>query len=355
MRPPKLNYLPGKPRYPHRHKIGLIGCGGIAQYHLAAAQAHGVEVVALADIRREAAEALRDKFCPRAEIYTDHRDLLAREDITVVEVATHPSVRVNQVADALRTQKHVLSQKPFTYNLGDAKRLIRLAERRGLSLGVNQNGRWAPQFAALLAAVKSGLLGEVHSLDLVMAWDHTWCRGLPFEKDPHLILGDFGIHWFDIVAQVFAGREPRHVFANAVPAPRQDMAPPMLANAVVNYGDGLATLGFSAYQSYSPREYICCVGSQGTLRGAANVANIDRLEFTNARGTVEIPLVGKWFPDGFRGTLGEFLRALEEGREASISARDNLRTLDLTFAALASSCHGRPVRPGTVRALPRRV
>jgi len=64
---------------------------------------------------------------------------------------------------------------------------------------------------------------------------------------------------------------------------------------------------------------------------------------------VKIPLEGKWFPDGFRGTLGEFLRSIEEKREPSIGARDNLRSLELCFAALASADTGKPIKPGQAR------
>lgn len=349
MRTPKLNYLPRGPRFPKRHKLGLIGCGGISQYHLRAAQSFGVEVVALADVSLDAAKARRDEFYPKAEVYTDHRQLLARTDITVVDIATHTAIRAGQIVDALRAGKHVLSQKPFTFDLAAGRRMAALAARRGLRLGVNQNGRWAPQFAALLAAVRGGLLGDIHSLDMVMEWDHTWTRGSKFADLHHLILNDFAIHWFDIAANVFAGRKARSVFANAVRAPHQDMKPPMLANAVVNFGDGLATLGFSAYESLAPHEYLCCVGSKGTLRGAGNLCNITELELTTKQGTTKISLEGKWFPDGFRGTLGEFLRAIEEDREPSISARNNLASLELCFAALASADTGRPVKPGQAK------
>jgi predicted dehydrogenase len=349
MRPPKLDYLPRKPRYPKRHKLGLIGCGGISQYHLTAAQSFGVEVVALADVNRTAAEKRRDEFYPKADVYTDHRELLARDDITVVDIATHTAIRPGQTHEALVAGKHVLSQKPFVADLNEGRRLAALAKRKGLKLGVNQNGRWAPQFAALLAAVRQGLLGEIHTLDMSLAWDHTWCRGSKFEELHHLILSDFAIHWFDIVANVFDGRKARSVFANTAYAPKQDMKPPMLANAVVNYGDGLATLGFSAYQSLAPQEYLCCVGSMGTLRGAANICNLTELALTTKRGAVTIPLTGTWFPDGFRGTLGEFLRSIEEDREPSISATNNLRSLELCFAALASADTGQPVKPGRAK------
>ncbi|MBP9914076.1 MAG: hypothetical protein KBF26_11790, partial [Opitutaceae bacterium] len=183
----------------------------------------------------------------------------------------------------------------------------------------------------------------------IMEWDHTWTRGSKFAELHHLILSDFAIHWFDIAAVVFAGRTARSVFANSVKAPNQDMKPPMLANAVINFGDGLATLGFSAYQSLAPHEYLCCVGSKGTLRGAGNLCNLTELELTTKKGAVKIPLQGKWFPDGFRGTLGEFLRSIEEDREPSISGRNNLSSLEICFAALASADTGQPVKPGQAK------
>jgi predicted dehydrogenase len=348
MRSPKLDYLPRGPRRPKAHKLALIGCGGISQYHLQAAKHWNVEVVALADINLKAAQGRRDEFYPQAEVYADHRELLARSDITAVEIATHTAIRPAQIRDALSAGKHVLSQKPFVADIREGRKLIALAQRKKLVLAVNQNGRWAPQFAALITAVRQGLLGDIHSLDMSLAWDHTWTRGSPFAELHHLILSDFAIHWFDAVSCVFGERKARSVFANAVKAPHQDMKVPMLANAIVNYGDGLATLAFSAYQSFAPQEYLCCVGSMGTLRGTANVANLTELVFTTKNGAVNIPLQGKWFPDAFRGTLGEFLRAIEEGREASINAANNLRSLELCYAALASADTGLPVKPGKV-------
>lgn len=349
MNAPELHYQPAGPSRPTEHKIGLIGCGGISQYHLQAAQSFGVEVVAMADISREAAEKRRDAYFPDAEVFTDHRELLAREDVTVVEIATHTAVRVGQIRDALEAGKHVLSQKPFTFDLDEGEALVALAEEKGVRLGVNQNGRWSPQFAAILAGVKSGLLGEIHSLDMVMAWDHTFTRGTPFEDLHHLILSDFAIHYFDVVANVFGDREATGVFANAVKAPRQDMKPPMIANAVLNFGTGLATLGFSAYETQSQKEFLCCVGSKGTLRALGRINRIAEMEFANNEGSVTFPLEGQWFPDGFRGTLGEFLRAIEEGREPTISGRNNLKSLELCFAALESADSGRAIVPGEVR------
>lgn len=346
---PKLDYLPRGPRFPKRHKLGLIGCGSISRFHLQAAKSFGVEVVALADVNLDAAKSRRDEYFPKAEIYTDHRALLARDDITAVDIATHTAIRQPLILDALRAGKHVLSQKPFTFDLAQGRKMADLAAKKNLRLAVNQNGRWAPQFAAVIAVVRQGLLGDIHSLDMIMAWDHTWTRGTKFQDLHHLILSDFAIHWFDLTATVFAGRKARSVFANSVKAPHQDMKPPMLANAVINFGDGLATLAFSAYQSFGPQEYLSCVGSKGTIRGLGNLCNLTELELVTKKGAVKIPLEGKWFPDGFRGTLGEFLRAIEEDREPTTGARDNLRSLELCFAALQSADTGKPIKPGQAR------
>lgn len=345
---PSLPYRPRRPvRY--RPKLGLIGCGGIANHHLAAARAMGVEVVALADHRRENAARRRDEFFPSADIHTDHRQVLARDDIEVVDIATHPEKRAALIAEALRAGKHVLSQKPFALSLDEARRLADLADACGRRLAVNQNGRWAPCFSYLREAVRSGLLGEIHTLDLAVQWDHTWCRDTPFENVPHLVLADFGIHWFDIAACVFAGRPAEQVFAQVARAPGQTMRPPMLAHAGIRFEHGLATLSFSAHTAAGPLESMTAVGAKGTLRGSGPVCGIRELSLHTAAGVASVPLEGAWFPDGFAGALGELLCAIEEDREPVHSARNNLATLALGFAALRSADQGLPVQPECIQ------
>jgi uncharacterized membrane protein len=63
-------------------------------------------------------------------------------------------------------------------------------------------------------------------------------------------------------------------------------------------------------------------------------------------------LEGQWFDDGFHGAMGELLRAIEEDRDPENSARGNLRSLALCFAAIHSAETHQPVVPGEVRKLP---
>ena len=70
------------------------------------------------------------------------------------------------------------------------------------------------------------------------------------------------------------------------------------------------------------------------------------------QGDIIPRLEGSWFPDGFHGSMGELLCAIEEGREPRNSARDNLHSLALCYAAIASAGEGVAKTPGTVRRLP---
>src|SRR4051812_2430680 len=89
---PELDYRPRDPA-DYRPAIGLIGCGGISMYHLAAYHAAGYNVVALCDIREDRARDRQAHYYPQADIYTDYRDLLQRDDVEVVDIATHPAER----------------------------------------------------------------------------------------------------------------------------------------------------------------------------------------------------------------------------------------------------------------------
>lgn len=95
------------------------------------------------------------------------------------------------------------------------------------------------------------------------------------------------------------------------------------------------------------------VGTKGTLRSRGPGLNDQpAIEVHLAEGSVTVPLEGCWFESGFRGTMGELLCAIEENREPTHSARNNLHSLELCFAALASAETGQPVVPGTARTPP---
>ena len=204
-----------RPRDPQKYNppIALVGCGGITEYHLSAYQTAGYDVVALCDLRRDLAEDRAREFFPQADIYTDYQDVLRRDDVEVVDIATHPPERPSIVRDALMARKHVLSQKPFVLDLDEGEKLVDLAHTQNVKLAVNQNGRWAPHFSYARAAVAAGLLGDVAGVHLSVHWDHTWTAGTEFEKVKHLILYDFAVHWFDMVNCLVA-HPPKRVFAS---------------------------------------------------------------------------------------------------------------------------------------------
>jgi predicted dehydrogenase len=345
---PELPYLPPRPRT-YRPKIALIGCGGIAEYHLRAYRAMALDVVALCDCDPARAEKRRAEFFPGAAVSGDYRDVLRRDDIAVVDVATHPAERVAIIEAALRAGKHVLSQKPFVLDLDVGERLVALAAERRVKLAVNQNGRWAPHFAYMAAAVRAGLIGEVASVDFTLQWDHTWTAGTPFEEIHHLVLFDFGIHWFDIATRFTPGLRPTRVSASVARAAFQKMKPPMLARVAIEFEGAQVRLAFNGHVKHGQEDRTTICGSAGTLRSFGPSLSDQTVELHTAAGRMVPRLDGTWFTSGFQGAMGELLCAIEEDREPSHSACENLDSLALCFAALAAADRGEATVPGSVR------
>jgi predicted dehydrogenase len=348
---PELPYLPPRPRY-YRPKIGLLGCGGISEYHLRAYVTMGLDVVALCDRNADRAERRRAEFYPGAKVFTDFRDLLASDNIEVVDLALHPRERVAAIESALRARKHVLSQKPFVLDLEAGARLASLADAQGVKLAINQNGRWAPHFSYLTAAVDAGVVGEVASIDCTLQWDHTWTAGTAFDEVHHLVLFDFGIHWFDLVARLLRGRAARSVWASVARTPSQLMKPPILAHAVIEFEGAQVRLNFNGHVQFGQEDRTVICGSRGTLRSFGPSLSDQRVTLDTSAGRSTPELQGTWFTNGFEGAMGELLCAIEEKREPTHSANNNLDTLSLCFAALASADSGIAQVPGTIKSAP---
>jgi predicted dehydrogenase len=347
---PKLPYQPHDPKR-YNPGIGLIGCGGISEIHLRAYRAAGYRVLGLCDLKEHKAQHRRKEFFPKAVVYVDYRELLDRPDIEVVDIATHTIDRPPIVENSLRAGKHVLSQKPFASDLATGRRMVELARREKLLLAVNQNARWSPHFSYMREAVWAGLVGELTGVNLAVHWDHTWVAGTRFDEMRHLILYDFAIHWFDFLSTCMRERPPRCVFASIKRSAGQANKAALLGHAVVDFDGAQATLKFHGDTRFGPRDESTLVGTRGAIVSSGSRYSDQRLRLFTKRGEARPKLVGSWFPDGFHGTMGELLSAIEAGREPMNNAADNLRSLALCFSAVASAERGKPVVPGSVERL----
>lgn len=338
---PELPFLPPAPRS-YFPRIGIIGAGGIVASHLDAYRTAGWEVAAICNRTLSKAADRAAEFAPKARVTDRYEDVLADPAIDVVDITPHPADRVPIIEAALKAGKHVLSQKPFVLDLATGEALVRLADDNGVKLAVNQNGRWAPHLAWMREAVHAGLIGDVTSAHVAIHWNHSWIAGTPFEKDPDLILFDFGIHWFDFIASIIGDRA-QSVFATTTHAHRQMAAVPLMAQALIRFDGGQASLVFDGTTTFGPRDKSFISGSAGSLQSDGPDLGTQQVTLTTAQGRAMPKLQGSWFNDGFRGAMGALLVAIEDDAEPINSARRNLRSLALAFAAIKSSHAGREI------------
>lgn len=146
-------------------RIGIIGCGGIANgKHMPSLKAvEGVEMVAFCDLIPERAEkAAKEYGTPDAKTYIDYKELLKDESIEVVHVLTPNRSHADITIDALHAGKHVMCEKPMAKSAADAKRMLDAAKETGkkLTIGYQHRQKAASQYAKQY--IDTGALGEIY-------------------------------------------------------------------------------------------------------------------------------------------------------------------------------------------------
>lgn len=146
-------------------KVGIIGCGGIANgKHMPSLHAlPNVEMVAFCDLIEERAIKAAEKYgTPDAKVYTDYKELLKDKEIEVVHVLTPNKSHANITVDALYADKHVMCEKPMAKTAADAKRMVDAAKATGKKLTIGYQHRQKPQSVFAKAYIEGDALGEIY-------------------------------------------------------------------------------------------------------------------------------------------------------------------------------------------------
>ena len=328
-------------------RVIVVGAGGIANAWFPGIVKEQLQVAAVVDLKLEAAQKRIDDFHLEGAAASDDLDKTLRDvradfliDLTI------PDAHCDITCKALQAGLHVIGEKPMASTMEHAKRMVRASEESGRLYMVSQSRRWDTKHATIARAVASGTIGRLTSMhcDFFLA---AHFGGFRDEMTSPLFL-DMAIHHFDL-ARMLGRVDATSVYAEEF-------------NPVGSWykGDvnGHCLFSLSDNVRFTYRGSWCSegchtgwngdwrlIGTKGTIVYHADhtircevVASDEG--FVRPKQTIILPEVPV-DPGGMHGGLREMLRFLRTGAKPQTECHDNIKSLAMVHAAIASARSGR--------------
>ncbi|MBE7099801.1 Gfo/Idh/MocA family protein [Bacillus cereus] len=191
-------------------KVGIIGCGSIAQYrHLPEYEANPyVQIVAVCDSNKKRAKEIANKY--GVNMYTDYNELINCEELDAVSVCTPNHLHASISIAALQAGIHVLCEKPMATSKIDAEMMIGAAEKSGKKLMIGHNQRFVASHQKAKQLIKNGAIGKIYSFRTAFGhsgpenWSVDGRESWFFKKEEAFLgaMGDLGVHKADLIRYI---------------------------------------------------------------------------------------------------------------------------------------------------------
>lgn len=345
-------------------RAGVIGLGWAGETHLQSyLQVSGVEVVAIADPRTEHTAALGKKYnIPYT--YSDPDELIARDDLDVISVATPNYLHAPLTIAAIKNGKHVLCEKPIARNTAEGEAMVRAAIEHGRVLKIAFNHRRRGDVQTLKRLVDEGALGHIYH------GKATWMRrsGIPGmggwfttkEMAGGGPLIDLGVHVLDMALYLMG--EPKVVsvtaatYAELGPRGRGSRGDTIdstkyevedLGTAFIRLENGVTLLLEASWAVYGRQEEdfgVILYGNEGGAELLITPHDPQTLRFFNdTAGVPAVTLPKTLRGEGHLAVVREFITAIREGNWKEHVGRDGLRRAQIIEACYRSAAEGREI------------
>ena len=344
------------------HGFGIIGAGVIGAVHAEAiGMVPGARLVAVTDVVPERAKELAGRYgCPAEP---DLGALLARPDVEVVSVCVPSGLHAEVGTQAVAAGKHLVIEKPIDVTLDAADRLIGAARAAGVVMTVISQHRFDTGLDELRRLLDSGALGALVLGESSTKWYRTqgyydsaaW-RGT-WALDGGSLMNQ-GIHYVDLLRWCM-GPVTEVTAICATQAHQVEVEDTALA--IVRFASGaLGTIVSSTavYPGFSQRLEITGTGGTVVVEDGRIVRRAlragppgpgepgepggpDRQAAAPAADAAAHP--GGIDPASHAAQIADLLRAIEQGRQPSVTAESARDTLEIVCAVYGSARDGRTV------------
>jgi predicted dehydrogenase len=323
-------------------RIGMIGAGWVTQHHLKAYAhlANRVKVIAIADPLAQARNE-RAKAYGIPAVYATAAEMLEREKLDAVDIATPRETHVDMCQLAASKGVAILCQKPLAPNLQEAQNLVRNLSSK-VRLMVHDNWRFRPHYRLIAQWLSNGYIGRIRQASMTIFTSGLLpdAKGhLPaVERQPFfatldmLLLMEVMIHHVDTLRFLFGSLELKGAnLGHSCPGVRGEdratlfMSSPVSGAAVMLSGDFMAR-GFPAAQL----DRLEVFGERGTIRLMDTA-----LQLINGNPISQEVDLEENYLASYRGAIEHFIDCLSSGAPFETSPADNLETLKLVENAYA--------------------
>jgi predicted dehydrogenase len=170
-------------------KVGIIGCGKMADQHAAQIRRiTGAEIIGVCDREPLMAQQMAERFKIK-KYFTNAKEMLKAIKLDVVHITTPPQSHFQLAKICLESGCNVYVEKPFTLNTAEAEELIGLAEKNKLKLTAGHNAQFTPVMVRMRELIKNDYLGGKP-----VNMESIYCYDFSDERYAKSLLGDTN-HW----------------------------------------------------------------------------------------------------------------------------------------------------------------
>ncbi len=334
-------------------RFAILGTGFWSRYQLAAwRELPGVRCVALYNRTRARAEALAGEFGVPA-VYDDAEALIAREKPDFIDIITDVDTHRWFVELAASHRTPVICQKPMAPSFPDAEAMVAGCRQAGVPFFVHENWRWQTPLRELHRVLVSGRIGTVFRGRV------DYCNSFPvFDNQPFLttveqfILADMGSHILDVARFLFGEAAQLRCQTQRI---HPDIKGEDVATVLLRMRNGATVTCNLSYASRVehdrfPEAFVFVEGTEGSAElGPDFWIRVTTRDGTTARrcpppfyswADPRYALIHASIVDCHR----DLLRQLSGQGRAETTGEDNLKTVQLIFAAYESAASGETVR-----------
>lgn len=339
-------------------RVAIVGTGSISQEHIKGYLEfpERCKIVALVDIYPEKAEEKKQRFkLNGADVYNDHKDILNREDIDLIDICTPPYVHAYIAVNSLNAGKNVLVEKPMAASLEECDKILEAAERNKKLLSVVAQNRFRTAFMKLKNTLDAGLIGDVVHAQVDSFWwrGHSyydlWWRGT-WEKEGGGCTLNHAVHHIDMTAWMMG--MPEEVQAIMSNTSHDNAEVEDISIALLKYKNGALGQITSSVVHHGEEQQVIFQGKKARISAPwkvyASASQSNGFPMRDEGYEKEIEKFYESLPEskyeGHTAQIDNILTAFETDEKVLITGEDGKKALELITAIYKAATSKQPVK-----------